>query len=82
MNLTSLPWWIFAIATVACGMGAAAFAFLGISAGTAYGSNYHVLSRAQRRMARMLYLGSLLAALALGLVALLLGVWTLRSLIG
>lgn len=82
MSLASLPWWVFAIAAVASGMGAAAFAFLGLSAGTAYGSNYHVLSQAQRRMARLLYLGSLVAALALGLFALVLGAWSLRALLG
>ena len=82
MSLADLSWWVFAIGALACGMGAAAFAFLGLSAGTAYGSNYHVLSLAQRRMARMLYLGSLVAALALGLAALLLGGWSLRSLLG
>ena len=82
MSPGELPWWLIAIGALACGMGAAAFAFLGLSAGTAYGSNYHVLSHAQRRMARMLYLGSLLAALALGLAALLLGAWTLHRLLG
>lgn len=82
MSLASLPWWVFAIAALASGMGAAAFAFLGLSAGTAYGSNYHVLSQAQRRMARLLYLGSLVAALALGLFALVLGAWSLRALLG
>ena len=82
MSLADLPWWVFAGAAVACGMGAAAFAFLGLSAGTAYGSNYHVLSQAQRRMARILYLGSILAALVLGLAALLLGGWTVRNLLG
>ena len=45
-------------------------------------NHHHVLSLAQRRMARMLYLGSLVAALALGLAALLLGGWSLRSLLG
>jgi hypothetical protein len=82
MNLAELPWWVFALAALASGMGAAAFAFLGLSAGTAYGSNYHVLSVAQRRMARLLYLGSLLAALALGLLALVLGALGLRTLLG
>jgi hypothetical protein len=82
MSLAALPWWVFATAALGSGLGAAAFAFLGLSAGTAYGSNYHVLSRAQRRMARLLYLGSLLAALVLAALALALGAWSLRSLLG
>lgn len=82
MSLAALPWWVFALAALASGMGAAAFAFLGLSAGTAYGSNYHVLSRAQRRMARLLYLGSLFAATTLGLLALAFGAWALRILLG
>ncbi len=82
MSLADLPWWLFALATLAAGLSAAGFAFLGLSAGTAYGSNYHVLSRAQRRMAKLLYLGSLVAALAFGLAALCLGAWTLRMLFG
>lgn len=80
MSLGALPWWVVAIGALACGMGAAAFALLCLSAGTAYGTDYHVLSQAQRRMARMLYLGSLLAALTMGLAALLLAAWTLHDL--
>jgi hypothetical protein len=44
--------------------GMAAFcAFLSLSAGSAYGSNYHSLSPRQRVMGRLLYLGSLVMSL-------------------
>jgi hypothetical protein len=74
-----MPWWGWLLATVAAGAGSAMFAMLGLSAGTAYGTEYHVLSPRQRTMARLLGVGSLVAAIALGLAALGLAAWTLRQ---
>jgi hypothetical protein len=42
------------------------FAFLSLSAGSAYGANYHSLSPRQRVMGRLLYLGSLVTSLVCG----------------
>ena len=71
---SALPWWAFAAAALACALGAAALAFLALSAGTAYGTEYHVLSDAQRRMARLLSLGAIAGALAFAVLAVALGV--------
>ena len=70
----ALPWWAFAVASLACALGAAALAFLALSAGTAYGTEYHVLSTAQRRMARLLSLGAIAGALGCVVLAVALGV--------
>lgn len=78
--LASLPWWAFAIAALLCGTGAALLAFLGLSAGTAYGTDYHTLSDTQRRMARMLAMGAIAGALAFGLLALAFATWALHLL--
>jgi len=72
--LAALPWWAFALAALSCALGAAALAFLALSAGTAYGTEYHVLSAAQRRMARLLSLGAIAGALAFAVLAVALGV--------
>lgn len=74
-----MPWWGWLLATLASGAASATFAMLGLSAGTAYGTEYHVLTPRQRTMARLLGVGSLLAAVALGLAALGLAAWTLRQ---
>jgi hypothetical protein len=79
--VASLPWWAFAIAAVATGLGSALLGFLALSAGTAYGTEYHALSHAQRRMARLLSGGALLGALACALLALVLAGWALRVLL-
>jgi len=62
----TIPWWLWLIAGVLLAGMAAVLAFLSLSAGTAYGANYHSLSPRQRTMGRLLYLGSLLASLACG----------------
>jgi hypothetical protein len=76
--LEALPWWAFALAALSCALGAAALAFLALSAGTAYGTEYHVLSTAQRRMARLLSFGALAGALGCALLALALGMVALH----
>jgi len=73
--LASLPWWAYAAASLVFGLGTAALGFLALSAGTAYGTEYHVLSAAQRRMARLLAAGALAGALACALLAVLLAVY-------
>jgi hypothetical protein len=61
--------------------GASAFcAMLGLSAGTAYSTDYHTLTARQRVMAKMLGLGSLVAALGFGLLGLALAAWGLHEL--
>ena len=75
-----MPWWVWGIGAIAAGMACALFAMLGLSAGTAYGTEYHVLSPRQRVMAKLLGLGSVVAAVALGLLALGLAAWTLTLL--
>ena len=77
-----MPWWAWGIGAIASGMASAMFAMLGLSAGTAYGTEYHVLSPRQRVMARMLGLGSMVAVVAFGMLALGLAAWTLGLLIG
>ena len=76
-----MPWWAWGLGAIAAGMASAMFAMLGLSAGTAYGTEYHVLSPRQRVMARVLGLGSMVAAVAFGMLALGLAAWTLGLLI-
>ena len=78
MSLPAPTWWLVGAAVIALALAAALFAFLSLSAGTAYGRHYHSLSRVQRRMARVLYLGALAAAIGCALLALGLGAWALR----
>jgi hypothetical protein len=73
-----MAWWMWLIATGLLAMASAFFAMLSLSAGTAYGSNYHTLSRAQRVMARATYLGALVAAILCGLAGLALAAWTAK----
>lgn len=73
-----MTWWMWLIASALLAMASAFFAMLSVSAGTAYGSNYHTLSQAQRVMARTLYLGSLVAAIVCGLAGLALVAWTAK----
>ena len=77
-----MPWWAWGIGAIASGMASAMFAMLGLSAGTAYGTEYHVLSPRQRAMARILGLGSMVAAVAFAMLALGLAAWALGLLIG
>jgi hypothetical protein len=61
--------WLWLALAVVAGGGAVFFAALGVSAGTAYGSNYHSLSRRQKWMGATLYRGSIVAALGSGALA-------------
>lgn len=76
--LGALPWWAFGIGAALSGFGAALLAFLALSAGTAYGTEYHALSETQRRMARLLTWGAIGGALGCALLALALGAWALH----
>ena len=76
----NLSWWVFVVAGVVLGFGSAFCAMLSLSAGTAYATEYHVLSKRQRVMARLLGVGSLAAAAALGLAAAACLLWGLRGL--
>lgn len=70
-----MVWWLWLIAGIFLAGMTAFLAFLSLSAGSAYGANYHSLSSRQRVMGRLLYLGSLLGALvcaASGVLAVLL----------
>jgi len=62
----TVTWWMWLIAGVLLGGMAVFLAFLSLSAGSAYGANYHSLSPQQRVMGRLLYLGSLMASLVCG----------------
>ena len=61
--------WLWLALSVLSGGGSVFFAALGVSAGTAYGSHYHSLSRRQKWMGATLYRGSLVAALGSGALA-------------
>lgn len=76
-----MSWWVWLIAGVLLAMASAFCAMLSLSAGTAYGTNYHTLSPPQRVMARVLYLGALVAAIFCGLAALALGAWSVKLLL-
>ena len=62
----TVTWWMWLIAGALLAGMAVFLAFLSLSAGSAYGSNYHSLSPRQRVMGRLLYLGSLFASLVCG----------------
>jgi hypothetical protein len=71
----TIAWWVWLIGGILLAGMSASLAFLSLSAGSAYGSNYHSLSPRQRVMGRVLYLGSLVFALvcaASGAIAVLL----------
>jgi ABC-type spermidine/putrescine transport system permease subunit I len=73
----TMTWWLWLILGVLLAGMTAFFAFLSLSAGSAYGANYHSLSSRQRVMGRLLYLGSLITSLlcaAGGTVAVLLAI--------
>lgn len=74
-------WWVWLAGSVLLGMASAVFAMVSLSASTAYGTEYHTMSPAQRVMARMLYLGSLAAAVICGLLALALAAWSMKLLL-
>lgn len=74
-----MPLWASAVGTVVLGLAAAMLAMLGLSAGTAYGRDYHDLTPRQRVMAKLLAVGALVGAVAFAGLAMLLAMWTLRS---
>lgn len=74
--------WIWLALAVLAGMAAAFFAVLGLSAGTAYGANYHSLSARQRWMGATLYRGSVLLAVGLAALAALAVFLAVRQWIG
>lgn len=74
-------WWAWLAGAVLAGGASAASAMLGLSATTAYGTEYHNLSQAQRVMARTLSLASLLATVAFGLLGLAMAAWSVRLLL-
>ena len=76
----TLSWWMFLVAGVVLGMASAFCAMLSLSAGTAFATEYHVLSKRQRVMAKLLGVFSLAAAFACGLAALASLFWGLRGL--
>ena len=76
----ALAWWMFLVAAVVLGMASAFCAMLSLSAGTAFATEYHVLSKRQRVMAKLLGVSSLAAAFACGLAALASLFWGLRGL--
>ena len=71
--------WLWLALAVVAGGGAMFFAALGVSAGTAYGANYHSLSARQRWMGATLYRGSLLMSVGSAAMAALAAVLAVRQ---
>ena len=69
--MIAMTWWLWALLAAVMAMAAAGFAFVALSAGTAFGTDYHTLTPRQRTMARWLTRASLLAALFCGLLGVL-----------
>lgn len=63
-----MTWWMWVLVATVLAMASAGFAFLALSAGTAFGTDYYTLTPRQRAMARWLARGSLTSALACGLL--------------
>jgi hypothetical protein len=76
----TIAWWMYLVAGLVLGAASAFCAMLGLSAGTAYSTDYHTLTTRQRAMAKMLGLGALACALVCGLAGLALAAWGLRAL--
>ena len=74
-----MPVWASAIGTFVLGLAAAMLAMVGLSAGTAYGRDYHDLTPRQRVMAKLLAVGALLGAVAFAAGALVLAIWSLGN---
>jgi hypothetical protein len=66
-----MTWWMWALLAAVMAMAGVGFAFLALSAGTAFGTDYHTLTPRQRWMARWLARAALFAALLCGCVGLL-----------
>ena len=75
-------WWAWLAAALLVGGASALLAMVSLSAGTAYGTEYHVMSQAQRVMARILYLGALAAAVICGMLGLAFAAWSVKLLLG
>jgi hypothetical protein len=76
----NIPWWAFLVAGVVLGGASAFCAMLSLSAGTAFATEYHVLSKRQRVMAKLLGLGALAASAARRQAAAAALLWGLRGL--
>lgn len=76
-----MSWWVWLIAAAVLGMASASCAMLSLSAGTAYGTDYHTLTARQRVMARVLAMGALLASIVCGLAGLALAAWAVKLLL-
>ena len=73
-----MPLWALAIGALVLALGAGVLAMLGLSAGTAYGRDYHDLTPRQRAMAKLLGFGALFGAALFAGGALVLAMWALR----
>jgi len=76
----AISWWMYLLAGLVLGAASAFCAMLGLSAGTAYSTDYHTLTTRQRAMAKMLGLGALACALVCGMAGMALVAWGLRAL--
>ena len=74
-----MPLWATAVGAIVLALGAGMLAMLGLSAGTAYGRDYHDLTPRQRVMAKLLAFGALLGAVVFATGAAVLAMWTLRQ---
>lgn len=76
-----MSWWAWLVAALLLALASGFCAMLSLSAGTAYATDYHTLTSRQRMMARLLALGSLVAAIACGLTSLGLAGWAIKLLL-
>lgn len=63
-----MTWWMWALLALVMATAGAGSAFLGLSAGTAFGTDYYTLTPRQRWMARWLTRTALLMAVLCGIV--------------
>lgn len=75
-------WWAWLLVALLAGGASALMAMVSLSASTAYGTEYHSMSPAQRAMARVLYLGALAAAAVCGMAGFAFAAWSVRLLLG
>jgi hypothetical protein len=71
--------WLWLALAILGGGGAVFFAALGVSAGSAYGANYHSLTTRQRWMGATLFRGSIVLAIASAAVGALAVVLAIRQ---
>ncbi|MGH6718386.1 MAG: hypothetical protein ACREER_03635 [Alphaproteobacteria bacterium] len=74
--------WLWLALAVLGGGGAFFFAALGVSAGSAYGANYHSLTERQRWMGATLYRGSFALSIGSGAMAALALLLAIRQWLG